>query len=294
LEQILYRLLEKSTAERTASAGALLRELGHSPGAAIAVAEPRSARPTTVGTYDRRVWRRIRGYWCGFALAALLSAGPLGLGPQVLLLIAGFGFYLAQRTCQPGRWWKTLLALALLATYQPAAYFWGRYAPSLLSQLPWVPSWLATVPALNDTLVLTLMTVVLQLALVPTAIYCFGRAQFLRRELALRRTISESAASPDECLVHIKAFVDSHPGDANFSQKYLDALLVRGRLRESVVEARLLLENDPYNFGTSLALAHAYLELGLYPQCAAICEGYLTVSGYCFEFVQLRDECSRV
>jgi hypothetical protein len=52
-----------------------------------------------------------------------------------------------------------------------------------------------------------------------------------------------------------------------------------------------MLVQDPYNFNGNLLLANTYYILGLYDDCAAVCERYLDVSGYCFEFADLLQQC---
>ena len=53
-----------------------------------------------------------------------------------------------------------------------------------------------------------------------------------------------------------------------------------------------MLEQDPYNFNGNLLLANAYFTLGLYDDCGKVCDDYLAVTGYCFEFQELRDQCA--
>ena len=64
-------------------------------------------------------------------------------------------------------------------------------------------------------------------------------------------------------------------------------------VKEAAVEARLLLDQDPYHFNGNLLLANAYYALGLYEDCAAVCDAYLAVAGHCFEFADLRQQCAR-
>ncbi len=64
-------------------------------------------------------------------------------------------------------------------------------------------------------------------------------------------------------------------------------------MKEAAVEARILLRQDPYHFNGNLLLANAYFALGLDAECADVCEEYLKVSGYCFEFSELREQARR-
>jgi hypothetical protein len=75
--------------------------------------------------------------------------------------------------------------------------------------------------------------------------------------------------------------------------KYAETLFARGRVKEAAVEARLLLDQDAYHFNGNLLLANAYHALGLLEDCLEVCDRYLAVSGYCFEFGELREQCQR-
>jgi DNA-binding SARP family transcriptional activator len=109
----------------------------------------------------------------------------------------------------------------------------------------------------------------------------------------MRRAALESGEDPDKYLATMQGFLDYRFEDVGFHLKYAEALLARGRVKEVAVEAKLLLEQDPYNFNGNLLLANAYYALGLYGDCAAVCDAYLAVAGYCFEFGELRQQCAR-
>src|SRR6185369_8778741 len=104
----------------------------------------------------------------------------------------------------------------------------------------------------------------------------------LQRDLMLFRLIREGKA--DSTLAILKAYVEVNAGDVHAHERYIEALLADGRTKDAAIEALTLLHVDPYNFDASLLLAHAYLELGLLDRCQQVCNGYLEVSGHCFEF----------
>lgn len=276
LEALLYRLLEKSLNERTASAGELLEQLGAPSPDAL----PKAAPAPTAGTFEHRVKQRIRRWWLVFWLSALLSAGPLGLVPQVLTLIAAFWFYQAQRgTMSRGRGIVvTLLALGAMAAAWPLSL-----------------GWLALIqgPLVEWSVVMVGVIMICGAVFTPLAIHSFTQARRLSREMAMRRAIADSASRPDEQLQQMEAFVRAHPEDANFYQRYVETLLAQSRPKDAAVEARLLLDEDPYSPGANLLLAHAYYQLGLYDQCVAVANAYLAVSGYCFEFTELKARCTQ-
>jgi Flp pilus assembly protein TadD len=87
--------------------------------------------------------------------------------------------------------------------------------------------------------------------------------------------------------------ISRHHGDLNLHQRYAETLLADGRIADAIVEAKLMLRIDPYNFRTTLFLASAYFEAQLYDECEAVCNGYLMVAGYCYEFRDLMDRRPR-
>ena len=110
-----------------------------------------------------------------------------------------------------------------------------------------------------------------------------------RERLLLRA--GGAAGSADEYLRVLAAEVPYRYEDVGFHLRYAEALAAAGRLAECAVEARLLLEQDPYHFTGNLLLANMYFQLGLKPDCLKVCREYLKVSGYCFEFDELAEEC---
>jgi hypothetical protein len=85
--------------------------------------------------------------------------------------------------------------------------------------------------------------------------------------------------------------VDRRFEDVGLHLKYAEAHFARGDARAAAAEARLLLLQDPYHFNGNLMLANAYYALGLYADCLTVCDEYLAVSGYCFEFGELAQQC---
>jgi hypothetical protein len=112
-----------------------------------------------------------------------------------------------------------------------------------------------------------------------------------QREKVLRDAALQSGTGSDEYLNVLRRALDYRFADVGFHLKYAEALVARGRHADAVVEARLILEQDPYHFNGNLLLANSYYVLGLYADCAEVCGNYLAVSGYCFEFAELRDQC---
>jgi DNA-binding SARP family transcriptional activator len=121
----------------------------------------------------------------------------------------------------------------------------------------------------------------------------FANMRRLQRERLLRDLAREGDAGSDRYLEALREALDSRFEDVGLHLKYAEALFARGRVKEAAVEARLLIQQDPYHFNGNLLLANAYYNLGLYPECVEVCDDYLEVSGYCFEFGELRQLCQR-
>src|SRR5262249_12603966 len=134
---------------------------------------------------------------------------------------------------------------------------------------------------------------VLYLFALPLAGWCFAEVRRQRRLQTVRRILLERAGDPDQYLATLRDFLNDRFEDVGLHLKYLEALQARGRLKEVVVEARLLLRQDPYNFQGNLLLANAYAGLGLHDDCVAVCTRYLEAVGYGFEFRELRQDSER-
>jgi hypothetical protein len=63
---------------------------------------------------------------------------------------------------------------------------------------------------------------------------------------------------------------------------------LRGHFKWAVIEAKLVLSIDSYNFSATLLLGQSYLGLGLREEAVLVCDGYLSVSPQSFEFRELR------
>jgi serine/threonine-protein kinase len=304
LERAVLRLLDKSLQERIASPEELLLLLGiqGSP-STVQTASPGRKVPKPVRqSLDRQLKRGIqRGrFWLVVCLVLYLL--PQGLLAAVLLLVGMLLFYWAQTRT---RWsWTTsslavLGALGLLAGQVSLRYFFPTwdYTPVNLVMLvtrdlgflfpaaPWVPFLV-----LGLTYGIPLL-IYLVLPVIAGAHYATLRR--LEREKVLREVALEGSAVSDRYLRVLRDTLSSRFEDVGLHLKYAEALFARGQLKEAAVEARLILRQDRYHFNATLLLANAYLVLGLVEDCAAVCDRYLAVSGYCFELTELREQCHK-
>jgi len=312
LEKAVLHLLDKSLQERTASAEQLLAELGHSgPTDAVLLRKAsRDRKPAGGRSLDRQLDSGItkRKVLLGICVACYLLPGGLISG---LMMLGGMAlFFVAQRR---GHWGRprsvllTLLSFLLLLGCMLLVYFFPAYNPAIMGIAQqsfakgaanlgeWVPTGLGATEtyillAVGGTLVA--FVYILYLFLPVIAGILFAGMRRLQRERVLRNLARQDDTS-DRYLEALRESVDTRFEDVGLHLKYAEALFARGRVKEAAVEARILLLQDPYHFSGNLLLANAYYTLGLFAECVGLCERYLKVSGYCFEFGELTQQCQR-
>ena len=305
LETAVMRLLDKSLTERTPSAEQLLRELGYQ-GDSTQVTQARSrAAGNAAEPVLKRLSRSILRSRLLLYLCIVVYILPTGLVSGTLLL-AGITLFFHSQSSRRGFWrafgW-TCGALFVLA----AARGWestGGWDVSLLGS-----------KALNKTQGMPLfghvikrgptdgpLAVIFPILAVGSAIvyYLFlpviGSAAYAKlrrgeREKALWDSALAGQAGTGAFLERMQAMVDCRVEDVGFHLRYAELLYARGDYRGAAVETRLLLVQDPYHFNGNLLLANSYAALGLWSECRVVCDEYLQVSGYCFEFSELRQQC---
>jgi serine/threonine protein kinase len=283
LERAVMGLLDKSLAERTASAEVLLTELGYR-GPATSVLESRAAKARTARggeSLDRRLEKGIRLRRVLLILAILFYLISMNLLSGVLSAAGLWLFYQSQRrmslgllsaayACLLGAWIFTFKA-TFLSLFAVVAELFGPMAGHIT----------------------LFVSVILNLCIPIIAGAQFVQLRRLQREKVLRDLAIQGDAGSEEYLETLRKSLESRYEDVGLHLKYTEALFIRGRVVEAVAEARLLLRTDAYNFNGNLLLANAYQSLGLDGACVEVCEEYLKVSGYCFEFAELRDQCMR-
>jgi hypothetical protein len=311
LEAVILRLLDKSLQERFASAEECLKALGRQSSLTRVLGPAKPAVPAPAGvTLDRKLERGIVGRRRWIGLIVLVYLLPFGLVAAMLLLAGLALFYKAQREeCWSRRAavLGSLGALALLAASLVWPYVfptWDLSLTTLMMLGPAVinfsnrtlaeilgPSLLAYLGIVLLTLVPVLLIVYFFLPVIAGALYATLRR--LEREWMLRNAARQESDGSERYLQALRDALDTRFEDVGLHLKYAETLFARGRIKEAAVEARLLLDQDSYHFNGNLLLANAYHALGLWEDCLAVCDGYLAVSGYCFEFGELREQCQR-
>jgi hypothetical protein len=120
----------------------------------------------------------------------------------------------------------------------------------------------------------------------------YGRIRRAKREQALIKAALDGRTGSDEFLTLMRTMLNTRFEDVGFHLRYAELLYARGDHRRAAVEARLITVQDPYHFNANLLLANAYYALRLYRDCVRVCDDYLAVAGYCFEFQELRTLCA--
>jgi len=267
LERVIVHLLEKSIIDRTPSAAVLATELANSPWGTNAEDERDRIEAGTPqwenALADELRWRKRQ-----IVLWALIASLP-DVVPGVLSCVGAWVIYRGQTRKRP---LITLLGLLIILGALVAAAVISTVVTEIMGE---------------DTataLIVVSMLLSLFSLFAASNFVKFRRAQ---RELTLLQSLRTS--DRERSLSVLRQYVSSAPGDMNIRHRYVEALLAAGQTAEAAVEARLVLDIDPYNFIATLLLAHAYLELGLLDRCEQTCNGYLEIAGQCFEFQELRE-----
>ena len=290
LATIIYGTLEKQPANRIDSAAVLLEQLGGDHPANVPVSQAARVQALTI---DVQAQRKMRRYTIGCVLSALLWSGPLLTIPTMIVLTGLWCFYQGQRAIFHRQLLKgssftlgglllMLIGYAVTQAFLPAVLA-GLHAGGI------------DVNEFGSAIILgsTISIVLFSVIFVPLTTYLFSRIRAQHREIGLRRAITKNSGDTDKQLDILGAMAQELTEDLVVRQKYAEALLAHGRQKEAVVEAKLMLNEDPYNMAAGLLLAHSYFELGLYELTISVCDAFLDVAGYCFEFRELRSQASQ-
>jgi hypothetical protein len=294
LERAVLKLLDRSETERIASSSDLLAALGHTGDARSVLTTAPATRPATrVGrrqeSLDESLRRRIRR---GYVWAVLWTALYMLTAPLFGLLTVGALLVFYHAHARQTRWRRAGLIVAALAV-MGLAWTVGLRGDAVALQAVFAGLERVTRginPALAVPAALVSMAFVTLSWLAAPIFACasYARANRLRRERLLLRAAGGDA---DEYLALLRRELEYRYEDVEFHLKYAEALAARGDDRGAAIEARLLLVQDPYHFTGNLLLAQSYARLGLADECEEVCDAYLAVAGYCFEFEELRRQC---
>jgi serine/threonine-protein kinase len=307
LEAVVLGLLDKSLQERTASAEVMLRELGHRglPSGVMKKASTRKLPSGTGQSRDKKLRLRIKVYLVLVAVCVafyLLPSAPLA----GILLLSGMAlFYKVQKEenwTQKRSFFAGLGAFVLLGGFIYFRFWNPNQDYSWMNLVNVSKPFLGRLAPLDTVLGGVVFIILIIASAILGIIYTFlpviagafyATLRRLQREQVLRSAVLADGTGSDRYLEVLRNTLDTRFEDVGFHLKYAEALFARNQVKEATVEARLLLRQDPYNFNGNLLLANGYLTLGLVDECLEVCNRYLKVSGYCFEFSELREQCWR-
>jgi serine/threonine-protein kinase len=295
LENIILQLLEKQLINRTASATELLNQLKLWKKSSVSLLTKYKRLSHAKDTTTPQVWEqkklaaiRRNGILFGIFFAlTMLSKGFLGVAISTGGLVV---FYLGQSKQKKI---YTLLGIFLLIV--------GLITTFIILILLYI----ATVTSCTDSgqsiksceillgkqmVFLSFLFFVLRMV----DVYFLAKVKRLKETLFLRRALRNASLDDKEIISLLKEYVNLNLVNINIRQKYIELLLLNGQFKEALVESKLSLEVDPYNFGLNLLLANSYFEVGLYDECIQVCNGYLAVTGYSFEFSDLKNGCEKL
>ncbi|NER05288.1 MAG: protein kinase [Okeania sp. SIO3C4] len=286
-EYIIFHLLEKELANRTASANALLDELKNWSNLAVTKYIPNKdfKSKTSLPTWEKKEKAEIKKHWRRFWIYLVALYILLGSIFQQIMSLGGLiVFYLGQAKQNN---LKTFIGIFLMFV---ALFVDFPIKGILSSAVDQLYSVLLNTSGVNIRYaVISLQVFNLVLFLIP--IHHLTKIRNLRESLLLHKTLREASQDISKIIQLLKSFVDINSGNMNLRQKYIELLLFNSQVEEAIVEAKLALEVDPYNFGVTLLLANSYFEIGLYEECKQVCDYYLAISTYSFEFSALKEKC---
>jgi hypothetical protein len=137
---------------------------------------------------------------------------------------------------------------------------------------------------IEDTFIAKLAFLVDNFAILIAA-FAFGwlfiRMQGLRREL--KRLSSSTSAGEAGLTNWLLQQLAWDPGNLAIRTELARAFLAEQNPTRAAVQARLVIDRDPYNYEATLLLATALRALRQHSVCARICQRYLAANPHCFE-----------
>ncbi|QDS91231.1 Serine/threonine-protein kinase StkP [Rosistilla ulvae] len=285
LATIIYGLLEKQLSTRTGSPAELLKLLGDESTSSTGELNQGIDHKLTI---DDQTNRAIRLATIGCVISAIFWAGPLMIPSTVIVLLGLWLFYTGQRAAFFKQQWGRSLIYTVLGLLTLVLGYLASEAvlPAMLAGLQG-----GGIQVDAGTLRIGVLgSAIFSLIFVPLTCYLFSRIRYLQRGRDLRRSITENAGDSSMQLKILETMAQERSEDLGVRQKYAETLLANDKVKQAAVEAKLMLDDDPYNMEAGMLLAHSYFELRLYQEAIGVCDSFLAVAGYCFEFRELRDQ----
>lgn len=299
LENIVLKLLEKQLSRRYASADDLIQAIqGEIPKDLETVTDSEinvNPKFSFQLKWDEEIQKKIRSNKKRFLIYAALSVLPISFASGMF----SEGVFIAI--------WGALAGILAVITYYAAFLFFQGQEKKVLGKtvgaivimlLTTVASFILLMPFYEslgyDADSLLRLLDLVSLIFIAAAYNNFLEIRNLEKSKFVMNVLRGDFSGDEDLFKALKSFLLINWEDINLHLKYIELLIFRNRYQEAVTEARILLITDPYNFGGNILLAHSYFELGLYEDCTSVCNNYLSISGYSFEFADLKKKCEKI
>jgi serine/threonine-protein kinase len=291
LENIIFHLLEKQLINRTASANELLDELRRLSELSTKNKVPYKKNDETnseahIHTWEQNNLKETQTNWVKFRRFIFLSTLPYFIIGDIISISGLLLFFLGQEKRK--LFYTTSGFIVIILSYL-------GILQEILSNF-FVIFYLIIQPILYLTSdkIFNFFQAIISLPFLIASIKSFIKIRRLNEDLILHKRLREFSQNREEIIHIIKKFLDLHWGNINLHQKYIELLFFDKRFEEAIVESKLALDVDPYNFAVTLFLANGYFEVGLYEKCIEVCNGYLSISNYSFEFSEIKEKCELI
>ncbi|NEO72629.1 serine/threonine-protein kinase [Moorena sp. SIO3H5] len=285
-DYILFHLLEKELVNRTSSAHALLDELKKwSKSTVTKIIKNKDFKSkNSLPTWEKKERAELKKNWRRFWIYSVLSNLSSVIVPDAMLLGGLIIFYLGQ---EKSNFFKTFIGIFFMIIGRLIHYCVIYFV-------------LLNIVGVNEISgdsffevfqEISILQQLWQVFFILIAVHYLTKIRNLRESLLLHKTLREASQDINRIIQLLKSFVNTNWGNMNLRQKYIELLLFNGQIEDAIVESKLALEVDPYNFGLTLLLANSYFEVGLYEECKQVCDYYLAISTYSFEFSDIKERC---
>ncbi|MDZ8240268.1 MAG: serine/threonine-protein kinase [Nostoc sp. ChiQUE01a] len=285
LENIIFHLLEKQLINRITSANDLLNELKIlfrlSTKHKISkkkIDEPNSE--THINTWEQKNLKETQANWVKFWILIFFATLPNFIVGDIISISGLFLFFIGQEKR------KTFYTISSVIVI-----FFGVLVSLILGVIFYIflePNSTVNISRYSS------IQVLISFPFLVASTHHFIKIRRLKEDLLLHKMLREFSQNREKIINLIEKFVDIHWGNTNVHQKYIELLFLDKRFEEAIVESKLALDIDPYNFAATLFLANGYFEVGLYEKCIEVCNGYLSISNYSFEFSDMKKKCERI
>ncbi|MDZ7962863.1 MAG: serine/threonine-protein kinase [Aulosira sp. DedQUE10] len=282
LENIIFYLLEKQLINRTASASELLDELRRL--FELSTKNKISHKKTDetnskahIYTWEQKNLKETQTNWVKFWIFIFLATLPDFIVGDIISISGLFLFFIGQ---EKRKIFHTISGVIVI--------IFGVLVSSIVEEIFNI---VFEINQMENASLYTLIPLLVSLPFMLASTHHFVKIRRLKEDLLLHIRLREVSQSREKIINLIKNFLDIHWGNMNVHQKYIELLFLDERFEEAIVESKLVLNVDPYNFAGTLFLANGYFEVGLYEKCIEVCNGYLSVSNYSFEFSDMKEKC---